>query len=75
MISRNQLQELIGDYEHALRLVNEAATILEDQSMFAVEVTGHFGPASSKHLITTTNNLCSDLTRALDTLTAALTTA
>jgi hypothetical protein len=74
MISRAALEDVIGDYEHALRLFNEGASILDDASLSAVQVTGQFGPTASQNLITSANNVCGDLTRALHTLTNVLMT-
>lgn len=65
MISRKQCEDLIGDYEHVQRLMNEAGHILEDQSLFAVEVTGHFGATSSKSLINAVNDTYANLIRAI----------
>lgn len=70
MITNKALCELIGDYGRARRLVDEAASILEDASLFAVEVTGQFGQTASKDLINRINDLARDLFSAERQMTA-----
>lgn len=64
MITRRQLDDLIGNYERASRLVGEAGNILIDSQSTAVEVTGQFGPTSSTALISATADLFSELFQA-----------
>lgn len=74
-IERRQLEDLIGDYEHAMRLVNQAGNILIDASDAApalTEVTGQHGPFASSALISATADLSGSLYRAIMLLREAL---
>jgi hypothetical protein len=74
MISESEHKELIGDYEHALRLVNEASTILIDALPAPVEVTGRYGPFTSVALVSAFCELSYNLHRAVGILTDNLST-
>lgn len=71
MISQKGLDDLAADYQHALTAVNTAAHLIEDASVLAVDVTGHFGPTASSNLIAALNTVYRDLTAALNIIRSA----
>ena len=75
MISVSAHKELIGDYEHAHRLVNEASTILIDALPIPIEITGRYGPTTAVALVSAFCELSFNLHQAIQTLTDALSTA
>lgn len=71
MISQKGLDDLVTDYQQALGAVNTAAHLIEDASVLAVDVTGHFGPTASINLINALNAVYSDINAALHIIRTA----
>lgn len=67
MISRTGLNDLIGEYRRALGKVNDAATILDDVSVFAGAAGGPLMRDSAR-LITDANALYYEIAKAISRL-------
>lgn len=70
MISQKGLNDLATDYRRALKHVNNAASILEDASIIAVDVTGQFGQTASASLITALNEIYTNINTAINQIRA-----
>ncbi|HEX3646894.1 MAG TPA: hypothetical protein VHV49_00625 [Pseudonocardiaceae bacterium] len=73
-ITKAQLEELIGDYQHARRQISAAADTLQDvtDAIPAVaEITGQHGPTAPSSIISTIGDVIGALFRAEMTLTEA----
>jgi hypothetical protein len=71
VISRYVLQGLSDDYDHALRLADDIAAILDADAPLAGHITGHHGPASTHHLMSLLSDLCVGLRQAVNTIDRA----
>jgi len=68
MISKAELNNLIGDYQSAYQMALQVANIVKSNEKTALEILGRWGPTGATRLVTDTSDAAVHLWNAIQQL-------